>query len=543
MKKIRSSLKYYFSEMLVFVLYVLIRLPYIGYENFNTDVWRWKQRAYDFGTGIYTLNFEKTIQMYHPGVTLMWLGSTAVKLFNFYQGVFLQGVQSNGNLHLIFGLDIAQKLLITLALGVSCALIFYPLRKLFGKRYALLALFLINLEPFYLALSRVIHLEGLMSTFMLASFVWVFYFTQDTTKFKRLVFSAFFGALAALTKSSALFVVPMAGFVLFYSSLSEQSSWISSLKKTLLNFVYWFSLFVLFFILIWPGMWVAPDVALQTYFTGVFDVGVEGGHIQLYFGQITRDPGIGFYPLALLFRSSVYLVLGLLGYLYVQSKIMDSKIRDFVWCTFIFCLLYFVEISIPSKKLDRYIIPTIIGMALISSFFYLWVWNKFLRSKNLLFALIFLPQIVMLTYVTPDYFSYYSPLGGGIREGIQVLEPKWMFGQKEITAYFQKKIDRGEYQTFSSTESLYNLKTKVLARKMTIAFQEKYYTQVWPLIRNMGAWAVLQDLTPEAEKTNFFVYPVWDDKSNKEDRFKLVYDGAIYVYGVPAYHVYKRESP
>src|SRR3989304_9797805 len=77
-------LKNYKIEIIFVLLFILSRFPDLGYDVFNTDVWKWKARSYDFGTGVFTWDLEKTIQKYHPGVTLMWLGTAAIKVYNFY---------------------------------------------------------------------------------------------------------------------------------------------------------------------------------------------------------------------------------------------------------------------------------------------------------------------------------------------------------------------------------------------------------------------------------------------------------------------------
>src|SRR3989344_6248672 len=80
--------KYKFGLLIIF-LFVLSRWPDLGHDMFNTDVWKWKARTFDFGTGVFTLDLDKTVQKYHPGVTLMWTGTIAVKFFNFYKDLVL----------------------------------------------------------------------------------------------------------------------------------------------------------------------------------------------------------------------------------------------------------------------------------------------------------------------------------------------------------------------------------------------------------------------------------------------------------------------
>jgi hypothetical protein len=116
-----------------------------------------------------------------------------------------------------------------------------------------------------------------------------------------------------------------------------------------------------------------------------------------------------------------------------------------------------------------------------------------------------------------------------------------MIGQSQIASYFQDlKFNEG-VKPFEKNESMDNLlNSPAINDKLTVGFQEKYYTQIWPFITRVGGRAVIKDLTPQAVKTKYFVYPVWDDEAGKEDRFKLQLIGTIKLRGVDVYRVYKR---
>ena len=201
-----NFIKRFKYEILIFVLFVFSRSFDLGHDMFNTDVWKWKTRSYDFSTGVFALNFDQTIQKYHPGVTLMWLGTAGIKIFNLYNDVVLH--VSPDSIYAIFGLHTVQKFLVVMAIGVSISSIFYVLRSLFGNKYAFLSIFLISFEPFYIALTRTFHLEGLQSTFMLGAVVWFYYwFEKDKKNYKRLFVASFFSALSFLTKTTALYLI------------------------------------------------------------------------------------------------------------------------------------------------------------------------------------------------------------------------------------------------------------------------------------------------------------------------------------------------
>ena len=559
-------------ELLFFAIFVVARLPYLGHEMFNTDVWKWKQRIYDFGSGVFNLDFEKTLQKYHPGVTLMWIGTGAIKAQGLYCSVVACPDEAVDPVGAIFTLHFFQKLAIVLVLGVTFCFIFYPLRKLFGVRYAFITLSLLTFEPFFYALTRVIHLEGLMTAFMLASFVWLFYDLEmrrqqgSKTKPWGLIVSGIFAGLSALTKSSALFMLPFAGltYLLFYPK---------NLKQIAKMFVQWFLVVLATYFVLWPSMWVQPLETLDYVFIrGVKEIGVEGGHEQIFLGRLTDNPGVLYYFVVAGYKFSPLLVTGILLFGLFCKKIFGhfdgSKTRRFTLLAIIFTFGYLLEITLPTKKLDRYILPAMSSLALLAGFFYSWLLQTIGERLNggKLCALLgagpgparagrptpqmaqkLAPIILFVVFVayqslslTPDYFSYYSPLFGGLQKGVYALEPKWIIGQHQVTKYVVKLMHQRNLEPFQQGQSLNNQKD--LSKKLIIAFPEKYYTQIWPFIRQTGAWATIEDLTGDAKRSNYFVYPVWDDYSGKETRFKLVYQNSIYLRGVKLYNVYQRHD-
>jgi len=101
--------------------------------------------------------------------------------------------------------------------------------------------------------------------------------------------------------------------------------------------------------------------------------------------------------------------------------------------------------------------------------------------------------------------------------------------------------DSQDLQTFVVGETMEEyLYSPKLAGMLTVGFQEKYYTQIWPFIELEGGRAVIQNISGFATKTNYFVYPVWDDAAPQENRFELKYIDSIKINGVDIYRVYQR---
>ena len=310
-----------------------------------------------------------------------------------------------------------------------------------------------------------------------------------------------------------------------------------ALKQTFSDFIPWLLGFIIAFIAFWPAMWTSAPQALAELQKGVVDIGIEGDHIQLFFGEWVEDPGPAFYWVVLVLRSSLYLVLGLLGSIIILPK-LDEKKKKFAVFTLLFAALYIIELSIPSKKLDRYILPSLVALSLVGALFFEWLLNLLMDLKvsfGLLGITLLIPAFITLGVLHPDYFSYYSPLTGGLRNGIWMLEPKWVIGHFELLKYLENKKYELGLQDFGPGEDIYDT-SDVLENRLVVAFPEKYYTQLHPFVRRIGAWATISSIDFDSRKAQFFIYPVWFDESEPEDPLQFVEQ--VSLRGVPIFNIY-----
>jgi hypothetical protein len=528
----------YKYEILIFLFAILVRIPDLGHDSFNTDVWRWKTRTYNFSNGVFSGDFGLTLQKYHPGVTLMWLGTTGIKAYNLYYDFTVGGEPSADDLQTVFGLNGAQKYFVVLAISFALTSIFYCLRKMFGLKFAVVSMVLLFAEPFYAALAREFHLEGLMSTFMISSIILSFYwFTQEKLNRCILALSAFFASLAVLTKVSALVVVPfIIGAFIVFSYFEKVNA-----KNAAKNIFLWGLLVATFIFCLWPALWVRPLDVFTAVYNGIFEVGVEGGHAQFYFGRFVQDPGFSFYFVALLLRSSIFLVPGLVGYFIWTHNKVDRNVKKYTLYLLAFSGVYLLPMLISSKKLDRYMLPTLMSLSLVGSVFYYYIIRYYKRVSLSLVALLLLWGIY-LGFLHPDYLSYYSPYGGGLSRGIYIIEPKWLIGGKDIQSYLLNDIKKYNRTPFVEEAAFRKIKrrTKLMENKLVVALPEKYYAQAYPFVNETGAWAVVESLSDDAKFADYFIYPVWEDTSSGVTKHQLEYFESIKIRGVPAYSVYKR---
>ncbi len=501
-----------FLSLLLFSLALLPRLPDLG-RFLTADEFLWVDRSRNFLAGLTNPAYECTtpvetwtsarglactLRTGHPGVTTMWTGSLGLLLR-------WQNDGRPGSLHdyvvavTTNPLDptfIAPERLGTVLLtSLWVVAVYWLARRLLGGRVALAAALLMALDPFHIALSRVIHHDALSTIFMtLAGLCALIYWTEayqagnSSPRYNRrwLIASGLLAGFGFLSKSPALFLMPfmaLAG-LWFWGQGRRQNP--AGTRAALVRLVWdgllWFVAAVAVFTLFWPAMWVVPLETLQT----VIFVGSKyatGGHAKgnFFLGQISQDPGPLFYPVTWLYRASPLAVLGLLaalpGWLLWrrETRPADTGRRPAgddketaplhpetptgafyrsLPLLLLFILVYTVLITTGEKKQDRYFLPVYPWFNLIAAggLVTLTAWlTTFYRSRNpsqppqplrntfyvLLSFILVLNGFLVATHF-PYYFTYYNPLLGGLRGAAGAMTIGWGEGLDLAAAYLNE---------------------------------------------------------------------------------------------------------
>jgi 4-amino-4-deoxy-L-arabinose transferase-like glycosyltransferase len=234
------------------------------------------------------------------------------------------------------------------------------------------------------------------------------------------VWTGFFVALSFLTRSIMLGQIVFIFLVaLFYFGLKKR--W-SDFARYFLPI---FASFALFSFLLFPALWSRPAHYLTEIINEGRRVGIRKGHDHIYFGQETNDPGMFFYPLVILLKSSPLLIIGVvvLALSCLSRKAINKeKLRnlagEFVNFSTVFYLGYFLAMIYPAKKLDRYMLFIFPYLTLISVEGYYRL-REFFRNRGLgkLFAplvlgFVFYFAVVPIVEIFPYLFTYTSPLFG-----------------------------------------------------------------------------------------------------------------------------------
>ncbi len=211
------------GALLVLVVFLAPRL--ISLDHFvNSDERKWMARSGNFYHALYNRDWPATFQKEHPGVTVTWAG-TASLLLQYPEYASLAPGDFTGErlemetflrdhgyheLDILVGGRVVMVVAGALAVIVAFVLIF----RLLGAATAILSFLLLALDPFLIALARMLHVDGLETHFMFLVFVAWMAYVLDGHKRRYLVIGGLAAGLAWLTKVPSLFMGPFVGLIL-----------------------------------------------------------------------------------------------------------------------------------------------------------------------------------------------------------------------------------------------------------------------------------------------------------------------------------------
>ncbi len=457
-----------------------------------------------------------TLRTGHPGVTTMWSGSLGFVLRWLADGRpaplhdYVVAVSTNP---LDAGFIAPERLGVVLVTSLGVAAFFWLARRLWGSLVALAGAMLLALDPFHIALSRVIHHDALSTTFMTLSALCALIYWGERTGRRWLLLSGILGGLAFISKLSSLFLMPfiaLTGLWFFVEGARMKAEGGRLEIKRFLSFILspltlilcldgllWFAVAIAAVFIFWPAMWVAPLETLQValslgikYSTGAHAKGV------FFLGQSMGDPGVLFYPITWLYRASPLVLVGVIGWLggemvrwlpkgwltpRLTGKEQTVKAREpeaaqpsafsfqpsffmrYLPLLLLFILGYYLLMTIGEKKQERYFLPAYPWLDLIAAAGLLCVTCYGSSMKSYVIRLIQYAILLLIILVNgllvvlnfPYYFTYYNPLLGGIQGAAKVVTIGWGEGLDLAADYLNHKPDPAHTRVASWYESTF----------------------------------------------------------------------------------------
>ncbi len=392
--------------LLFIVIFFITRFLFVGYEEINPDTVNWYYRSEQFIVGLKSLQLEKTYQHYHPGTTLMWIMGISTEIIKKIDAV---GEVINNENFLVF--HIVTKVVFGLVQLVLSLAILYLLSKILGFVKALLVVSIFSFEPFFIGNSRFLHLDVLLSLFIITTLALSFYnyYVREKPSSYISIIIGILALLTFLTKSIGISVLPM---IVLTIMLGNPKYRLQSIIIVLSSLILMAPIFL-------PALIKDYSGTIALIFKEALRIGNKNGHEQIFLGEETINAGFWFYFVSLLIKVSPLLMVSTVtGVIVFTSNIKKNitKIDKFYLLSALYYVGYFVVMSLLSKKLDRYMIP----MFPFFSLFAVYAFSKFYDTKSnfskvmsVVFTLCLFLNVYSLINLFPYYFVYASQLSGG----------------------------------------------------------------------------------------------------------------------------------
>ena len=465
------------AALVCLAILALAALPRLGQLEvpLTEDEPDWFERSARFARALREGDAESTFRTGHPGVTSMWLGALGMGL---ERAAALSGERltllSEPEREAFLGARRAMALASLALLGIVILL----LARLFGLTAAALAGLLLALDPWLVGHSRVLHLDGLFSALVAICVLACLARWRQRGGLGYLALAGLAAGLAALTKSTALAVLPPILVMLALAAIWQARSrrpWVPLADLVAIG-----ALGCLVGLLVWPALRLDPLGTVDEVIRFSVESGTETHDLGSYFlGQAVNDPGLTFYLLVLAFRLSPLLLLGLLlwlGGLVLQratragtrpaptprtegsplttpvgAGLVPARVaiaspgNGAVWLV-VCALLVVLVMSVGAKKQDRYALPAVVLLAGVSAVGFQRLVGRVgvqrlsaplgrVPTRALVIGGVGLLQLALCAGARPYYLSFYSPLLGGAPAARQVMLIGWGEGLDHIAEY------------------------------------------------------------------------------------------------------------
>ena len=446
------------------IIFLVAFLPRILHPVSQTPVWG--DRAFHFSHAVLEQSWEETYTRYHPGVTLMWLSGTTLQIFSQQHGN-LTGAQLLGDDFTRPGIlsNSVQAAVLPLAAVIALCIgfMYRLLSRLVDKRIALTAVCLLALNPFHIAYSQVVHVDGLLSMFMLFSALFLLNYAFSGRR-SDWVWSGIFAGLSFLTKTPSLFLIPYAGLILGLTKMGFfRGKWEKRPKQLLLSFfqiipllLVWTTIAAAIFFILWPAMWVKAGDVLTVMVQRIVFHTSNTHRNPVFFNGISshEDPGSPFYLATLAWKTTLITLPAILfGFLFGFLRFRSRNGR-ILWVFLLYALFFIMQMSIGKFKQIAYILPAVPPLDIAAAFGLVWVARGIGRWRPqwswlpipLLATVLVIQAGITLNYY-PYFGTHYNTLMGGIQTAQHMLPLQEQGEGLDVAGKFLSSLPHGQGTT------------------------------------------------------------------------------------------------
>lgn len=466
---VRQSLERFFacgwvrSLLVSLVLFALLLIPRLADLDalVTPDEPLWIARSANFYEAITNGDLRDTYQYVHPGVPIMWLGALGYYLHIPDMPDLMGGalpvrnravqdvLETNGYSILDVLMELRRVVIVASALVVLG--LFLCLKRIANFWAAAAAVAFLALDPLHIGFTRLLHLDGLSANLIIFAVIAFSWYLQTWSK-RALILTGVITGLACLTRTASAIVGPFFALIALVdiglATRVDSTNFRPLLRQYAVALVVAGALAFIAFCAFWPAMWVAPLDTLSTLWSGSRDLAESGSDLDIYFlGHVSNDPGWRYYPVVLAHRLSGFTAVGIVIAIAAAMRPRDLGARfnrRLAAHLGTFAAVYMVILSASPKKLDRYVLPSVVALDLVAGLAWVtaavWLGQKLIRTSTVgagwasaaLVIAVLLGQTDYASQSRPFYIGASSPLFGGVAGARDDFSFSWGEGGKEV---------------------------------------------------------------------------------------------------------------
>lgn len=540
-------------------VYLLVRL--LAIDRFVTsDEPLWLGRSANFLTALLNDDPAGTFQFAHPGVMTMWSGALAIWLVApEYASTFTTPIRYVFNIHMrlreisedplevMIAARTSKILLQTIVFAIAITF----LGKHYGRMAGLIAGGLIALDPFTGAIDSVLHVDGLAAIFMVTAVLTIPTRAGLNARTAAMwALAGVLGGMAVLTRWMALMLyVPIGMMLLFHlhEQLQLEPRW-RAIRSVFISGAIVTAAMIVTCLALWPALRHDPVMVLEGIWGFSSGAASEGHELPTFFlGTIHEgDAGPWFYPVALVWRSTPVVLLGLvfLGVTLVRDyrRIVNPRMSA---ALFAFAMTMTLVMTVAGKKFDRYLLSVNLVLMIFAAIGlgHAVVWSaRRWRARDggtaqrapwvpqALLAILLGAQLLSTMTALPYRFAYFNPLLGGTTAAENALQLGWGEGMDQAAEIIQADYWPEDSEAPPATVRL------TVNREQVLYFLPETYV-VYPHVRRV-------ETVQDWHDTDYFVLSIQRWQRNLEPE---IHDylwqfeplDSVFINGVEYARVYK----
>ena len=330
---------------------------------------QWALRAQWFWDALDKGNLQDTYIAPHPGLTVMWYAGAAQQLSSDQTRYGRVVAASRANA------VIASFLILLAAWLVRRILVLDDIEG--AGAIALFFGFVLALNPLLMVMTGLIGLDGPVSLMILVAFLTIVLHLR-LGSWATLLAAGVTTGLAVATKVPGLLLLP-APLILCLGYLpTRKIPW----RRVLITLGVLVAGAAVMTWALLPAAWADPIRIGQDLLVGkslrdesLREVMTQG-HLQFFMGRATRNPGVLFHPIQLLYRTTPLVLLGALLGLLTASFRRNRLVRE----TALMLIVVLLGLTLTGKKTWRYISPAVVLLDLIGALGF-WFFVRYLASR------------------------------------------------------------------------------------------------------------------------------------------------------------------